>query len=482
MSIGATGKRPREEKETFSSVHIQYLLECAKETIWPVVIAYLGPKYSIDLAWHISLYTTFVLACGMSPTLGVGNGIGGNGERFGAFAQVTDEQFAGADEYNELARDATFFVWFALRFDDACFSHSSIMHASYGDDMERNQIEMFSIWFDFKCSQMTDVKAQSSNEGVIARYESWKFDDLYDGSSKEKITKGAYGEIYTVQRKSAGHILIAKFVNAPAKYALYPEVIREVAILERVRAGADMHHLIQLARGADDKTPHVFNTPHNKIVMVYPKHDGDVAWWLNTYREQLASKDEGKDSALSPFRQYLFIIGCVASALDYLHTFDDPFPIAHRDVKPENVLVSLYQSDTFLVQNAVLSDFGMARYVDPAEHSTFEYEQQMLTRFGPLDKLEHYPKKFATGRYSPRRIDLFSFHHMILEDMGSIKTAFTRFMKKDHRPGYTKMAAMLEEYEEKVFGLIAGNAKQTVASDIKQAVYAMQSYIGHLKP
>ena len=34
----------------------------------------------------------------------------------------------------------------------------------------------------------------------------------------------------------------------------------------------------------------------------------------------------------------------IANGLEYLHTMDDPFkPIAHRDLKPDNILVSIYQ-------------------------------------------------------------------------------------------------------------------------------------------
>lgn len=373
--------------------HVEYLLECAKNTVWPLVRAYLKDEPDAS-TWTAALYATFILAIGMSPTLSI---------------EKIDYKMIERDAH-ETVRDATFFVWYALKFNDTCVAMALSLAQTHTHLIFKVE-DVEAIWMRFSRAEMPSTKTNIDRRlhDLVDGYASWTYERVYE-AVREFIDAGSYGQVYTATpiRHSAAPARVVKRTASTAYYAMAIEAIREVSLLERLRKGAHEHHIIELVRDAEQDPPHVYTKYHfnrQELFMVFPAYEMDAFKWMRKFEDtMLAFPTEA-------YRQCLVLLGSVATALEYLHTFEDPFPIAHRDVKLENVLVQTAGGDAsgFALSAVVLADFGRARYTPTDDTVKSGLGQHTHTQFAVVS---YNPDAVKNGKYVPRDVDLYQLKHM----------------------------------------------------------------------
>ncbi|XP_050962138.1 cyclin-dependent kinase 6 [Labeo rohita] len=151
-----------------------------------------------------------------------------------------------------------------------------------------------------------------------------------------EIGQGAYGKVYKARERRGQQRLVAvKKLNIPEE----PEsgipqfVIREVALLRKIEH-FNHPNIVKLL--------HVSAGWHNQkfdLTLVFEYIDQDLSTFLSRASEKGLTRDKIKDV----MRQLL-------SGLDFLHTNT----VIHRDLKPDNVLVSSRGE-------VKIADFGLAR-------------------------------------------------------------------------------------------------------------------------
>ena len=149
----------------------------------------------------------------------------------------------------------------------------------------------------------------------------------------ERLSGGAYGEVYTAKPKKPGSgfptIFVVKLMQKTK---------------QRARATSDQLREIELMKELSH--PNVLKLlgwrgTHFNVQLLFEKHDMDLRRFINR----------------SPITQgpATFLALGLFSAVDYVHSH----AILHRDIKPQNILV---QSQPLA---AILGDFGLARKLLP---------------------------------------------------------------------------------------------------------------------
>ncbi|KAI2666141.1 Cyclin-dependent kinase 6 [Labeo rohita] len=164
-----------------------------------------------------------------------------------------------------------------------------------------------------------------------------------------EIGQGAYGKVYKARERRGQQRLVAvKKLNIPEE----PEsgipqfVIREVALLRKIEH-FNHPNIVKLL--------HVSAGWHNQkfdLTLVFEYIDQDLSTFLSRASEKGLTRDKIKDV----MRQLL-------SGLDFLHTNT----VIHRDLKPDNVLVSSrgevvtlwYRAPEVLLQSSYMSSVDM---------------------------------------------------------------------------------------------------------------------------
>lgn len=164
-------------------------------------------------------------------------------------------------------------------------------------------------------------------------------DSWWENSDYEilaEIGQGAYGKVYKAREKREQQRLIAvKRLNIPEE----PEsgipqfMIREVALLRKIEH-FNHPNIVKLMSVSAGWQNHKFD-----MTLVFEYIDQDLTTFLSRASEKGLAKDKIKDV----MRQLL-------SGLDFLHTNS----VIHRDLKPDNVLVSSRGE-------VKIADFGLAR-------------------------------------------------------------------------------------------------------------------------
>lgn len=148
-----------------------------------------------------------------------------------------------------------------------------------------------------------------------------------------RLGSGVTGEVYLVQDPRGTRWQTLKILSAP------------------MSADDEFRRLFQL------ETPVAVNLSHPHIVEVYERGQFEGQLYVamehveGTNAEQLIA---ARFPAVSPTDHVLTIVAAVAGALDYAHGRG----LAHRDVKPANVLLTVGDDHP---QRILLSDFGVAR-------------------------------------------------------------------------------------------------------------------------
>ena len=132
---------------------------------------------------------------------------------------------------------------------------------------------------------------------------------------------------------------------------------------------------------------------HPLILPVYDSGaDAGVLWFTMPYVEGETLRQRLQHAGALPVSEALRILGYVARALAYAHRRG----VIHRDVKPENVLISQ--------ENVFLADFGVAKPVDAAAN-------QYLTTGGLVVGTPTYmaPEQAAADPATDHRADIYAF-------------------------------------------------------------------------
>jgi tetratricopeptide (TPR) repeat protein len=132
---------------------------------------------------------------------------------------------------------------------------------------------------------------------------------------------------------------------------------------------------------------------HPQVLPVYDSGaDAGVLWFTMPYVEGETLRQRLQHAGALPVPEALRILGYIARALAYAHRRG----VIHRDVKPENVLISQ--------ENVFLADFGVAKPVDAA---TSRY----LTTGGLVVGTPTYmaPEQAAADPATDHRADIYAF-------------------------------------------------------------------------
>jgi tetratricopeptide (TPR) repeat protein len=132
---------------------------------------------------------------------------------------------------------------------------------------------------------------------------------------------------------------------------------------------------------------------HPQILPVYDSGaDAGVLWFTMPYVEGETLRQRLQHTGALPVPEAARILGYVARALAYAHRRG----VIHRDVKPENVLISQ--------ENVFLADFGVAKPLDAAAN-------QYLTTGGMVVGTPTYmaPEQAAADPATNHRADIYAF-------------------------------------------------------------------------
>ena len=149
----------------------------------------------------------------------------------------------------------------------------------------------------------------------------------------ERLSGGAYGEVYTAKPKTPGSgfppIFVIKVMQKTKERArITSEQLREIQLMNTLS-----HPNVLKMLG--------WKGTHFNVQLLFEKHDMDLRRFIN---RSPITEGSAKLLALGLF-----------SAVDYVHSH----AILHRDIKPQNILV---QSQPLA---AILGDFGLARKLLP---------------------------------------------------------------------------------------------------------------------
>ncbi|KAK6317420.1 hypothetical protein J4Q44_G00128200 [Coregonus suidteri] len=193
--------------------------------------------------------------------------------------------------------------------------------------------------------------------------------DMYENLGV--VGEGSYGTVMKCRHKEIGHIVAIKRFNDKEEDKTMKKVImREIQLLRQFRH-ENLVNMLEVFRFK------------KRLYVVFEYIDRTVLEDLERYPRGLDSKR---------LRKYMFQI---LRAMDYLHTSN----IIHRDVKPENVLVS----NSGVVK---LCDFGFARTLPPTGEPLTDY---VATRWYRAPEL-----LVADNTYS-KPVDVWAIGCLIIE-------------------------------------------------------------------
>ena len=132
---------------------------------------------------------------------------------------------------------------------------------------------------------------------------------------------------------------------------------------------------------------------HPQILPVYDSGaDAGLLWFTMPYVEGETLRQRLQRTGALPIPEAVHVLGYIARALAYAHRRG----VIHRDVKPENVLISQ--------ENVFLADFGVAKPVEAAAN-------QYLTTAGLVVGTPTYmaPEQAAADPATDHRVDIYAF-------------------------------------------------------------------------
>ncbi|KAL9025639.1 MAG: hypothetical protein Q9196_005565 [Gyalolechia fulgens] len=181
----------------------------------------------------------------------------------------------------------------------------------------------------------------NANKNLVAGTEPYQYGMQWNGGHNYKVTghigRGAFASVYKLARRHDGELFAVKEIGKMAlakKGVIDRRVEQELAIMKRLE-----HPNIVQYIGHHETKAHLY------IIMELVQH-GDLQSYLN----------DGQPRFQEHFCQAVATQMC--EALKYLHDSR----ITHRDIKPDNILIS--SKDPYIFK---LSDFGLSKVVNSDE-------------------------------------------------------------------------------------------------------------------
>ncbi|PVH99328.1 hypothetical protein DM02DRAFT_435918 [Periconia macrospinosa] len=191
----------------------------------------------------------------------------------------------------------------------------------------------------------------------------------------EELGKGAYGYvdrvISTVSHREYARKLIPRGRTFQRDKKILRDFERELGTLKKLR---HHRHIVQLVGSYTD--------PRFVGIIMSPVAEGDLKDFLN----DCASDAKGNPHSRKSFTRSFF--GCLTSALSYLH--DNT--IRHKDIKPQNVLVSQH--------TIYLTDFGISLDWSEIGHSTTTGPTPKTARYCAPEVSEYEPRNTSSDMWS----------------------------------------------------------------------------------
>uniref|UniRef100_A0A0D9XHT7 [RNA-polymerase]-subunit kinase n=1 Tax=Leersia perrieri TaxID=77586 RepID=A0A0D9XHT7_9ORYZ len=259
--------------------------------------------------------------------------------------------------------------------------------------------------------QQQQEDQQVSPSGSVKRL---RLGSIYDYDKLSAVGEGRDGVVFKAKHRRTGELVAIKWIRGAADQRAF---VREVGCLAACRGHPNIVHIRDIVN--DAITGDMF------IVMDY--HDRSLRDDLEQQQQQLS----GEDTARSIMRD-------LVSAVNALHAAG----IMHRDIKPDNVLVS----DT---DGLKLCDFGSATPVKAAGKA---YEE---SRVGTL--IYTSPEQMADSEFYGPAVDMWALGCIMAEilvgfplfdDVSSDEERIQEMADMGHRLKSTGTCKLLDELPE----------------------------------
>ncbi|KAF3923439.1 Ankyrin-1 [Orbilia brochopaga] len=235
------------------------------------------------------------------------------------------------------------------------------------------------------------TKAIDLEKGERGRHRHFGSDEPLPFKSKGPLGAGGFGAVDRVvstvsgkeyARKRLPRGVMGKGSGAGPKAKEHMKAFRaELEVLKRLRH----RHVVEYVGSYTD-------TQHLGIIMA-PVADGNLAWFLDTITTADNSFKTSSSDQTSPAEKRALLrtfFGCLASALDYLHSSQ----IRHKDIKPQNILV-------MAGTGPLLTDFGLSLDWGDLSRSTTRGVPAALTpRYAAPEVAEHEPRGTSADIWS----------------------------------------------------------------------------------
>ena len=176
--------------------------------------------------------------------------------------------------------------------------------------------------------------------------------------------------------------------------ARHRQLGRDTAL--KVMIGGRRHKQDQLRFDREARLAASLSSPHSVMIYDYGRSEDGESYCVMEFLRGLTLQEVVQRSGPQPVGRVLFILSQVCEALSEAHELN----LLHRDIKPQNIMLSLDQS---VGDWAVLFDYGLAKPLEPAVDT---YQTSEAHWSGT--PMYMAPERFRQPNSMDRRSDLYS--------------------------------------------------------------------------
>ncbi len=164
----------------------------------------------------------------------------------------------------------------------------------------------------------------------------------------------------------------------------------------KVMIGGRRHKQDQLRFDREARLAASLSSPHSVMIYDYGRSDDGESYCVMEFLRGLTLHEVVERSGHQPIGRVLFIVSQVCEALAEAHALS----LLHRDIKPQNIMLSLDQS---VGDWAVLFDYGLAKPLEPV---TDVYQTSEAHWSGT--PMYMAPERFRHPNSMDKRSDIYS--------------------------------------------------------------------------